>query len=703
MDLAADGGIYILKKWICCILSVIAAMLTAVSVSADSLPYDSYIYDLQNEPLAIPAPYTVEKVLTGYDWGTDKLRDVSDMFYDEEQGRLYICDTGNHRVLVLDENFKWLHTIQTFPNASAEDALQSPTGLHVGNNELLITDSGNSRLLVFSCTDYSLLQEIGQPDIPLQTDEPQDFHYIPLKAVRDNAGRFYVIDENINQGLIRLDSHGDFISFVGAPSVQPTITQLLMRRFSTKEQRARMQKIVPTTYDSLLIDDQGFLYATSSTSSESPAVRLNTKGENILPEIEHFGDSGYTPEYGTKLTPYFVDIAVDRAGSIYLLDSDTGRIYTYSAEGELLYAFGGIAYQQGAFYSASSLIIMGDRLLVSDRSKGTVTVFHLTDFGKTINCALEATKSGDRELIHQYWSHAQSLCSNYLPAVIALERLNIENGNYNEALSRLKQIRAYDDYAVAFENVRNVMIRQNIPWILLALAGAVLVVVLAAKLLPRCKPVARALESDFYLKYKYGNHVMFHPLDGFWDIKREGRGDARAATAILLLFVLLYALRAQYSGYIVTQTISSDVSVWYECAMILLPLAFWIISNWCFTTLLDGKGTFLDIYTCTCYALKPYLWMSIPLLILSNILTAREAMFYQLLDQICVIWILALMFFGMMTIHDYSLSKAILTTALTIIGMMLIIFILLLTISIIQNIADFVISIYREISVRVYT
>ena len=61
---------------------------------------------------------------------------------------------------------------------------------------------------------------------------------------------------------------------------------------------------------------------------------------------------------------------------------------------------------------------------------------------------------------------------------------------------------------------------------------------------------------------------------------------------------------------------------------------------------------------------------------------------------------LALIFFGMMVTHDYSLSKGIITAILTLIGICLILFIALTFTNIIQKIYDFAADIYNEFSYR---
>ena len=194
---------------------------------------------------------------------------------------------------------------------------------------------------------------------------------------------------------------------------------------------------------------------------------------------------------------------------------------------------------------------------------------------------------------------------------------------------------------------------------------------------------------------------MFHPFDGFWDLKREKRGSFRAANILMILFALLYGLRAQFSGYIFTGALPSQINAIFETGKVFIPLFLWIVSNWCFTTLMDGEGSMKDIYTATAYSLKPYIITAVPLWLLSLCLTEEEAFIYTSLSTIVTVWTLALIFFSMMVTHDYTLSKGIITAVLTLVGICLILFIALTFTNIIQKIYDFGFDIYSEMNYRI--
>ena len=669
------------------------------------LVYDTYIYSNDKETgdgeaISIPAAWSFDTVYNGYDLGTGTFNGVSDIFYDGGN-RIYLCDTGNNRVLIFDEYFHLIYELKNFENNGTIETFSSPTGIYSNGTDFLVCDSKNSRILIFECETYKLKKDVGQPEIESLKDKDGNYGYTPTKAVFDDAGRLYVIADGVNQGIIRLDSDGKFISFIGAPTVVPNISELLWRKIATKTQKERMQQYVPTEYDSLLIDSDGFLYATSMTSTNNAFVRLNSKGENILPDIAHFGDTSQNT-YDVEYTPCFADIAVDEAGTCFLLDSKQGKIFAYDADGQLLYAFGANSFQKGAFYSSNSIDLIGNRLVVTDHNKGNITVFSKTPFGSLISEANKLYRAGENTEAREVFVQIRQQCSSYLPATVAISYIDAQNGDYSNSLKQLKTIKDHQNYSIVFKNVRNNLIRKYGIYIIIAIIVIATAITILKRQFEKHQWLSSFKNKDLYKKYNYSKYTMFHPFDGFWDIKHEGRGNFASATILLIVFTVLYGIRAQFSGYIVTETISSEVNGIFSCLMIILPLAFWIISNWCFTTLMDGKGTLKDIYISVCYALKPYIVLSIPLLILSHVLTAEEAMFYTLLNTVCIIWVLGLIFFGMITIHDYSLFKGIITAILTLIGICLIIFLLLLMISVAQNVLSFALDLYKEATLRVY-
>ena len=130
------------------------------------------------------------------------------------------------------------------------------------------------------------------------------------------------------------------------------------------------------------------------------------------------------------------------------------------------------------------------------------------------------------------------------------------------------------------------------------------------------------------------------------------------------------------------------------------PLALWCVGNWGLTTLFDGKGTLKQVYMATCYGLTPYPLLQLPMIFLSNVITAEEAEFYVVLGSFSMLWVGVLIVAAMMEIHEYKMGKTMLFTIATVFAMLVMVFILLLFFSMISQGVSYFISLYREIIFR---
>ena len=115
---------------------------------------------------------------------------------------------------------------------------------------------------------------------------------------------------------------------------------------------------------------------------------------------------------------------------------------------------------------------------------------------------------------------------------------------------------------------------------------------------------------------------------------------------------------------------------------------------------MDGEGKFIEIIIATGYAMLPLVMVNIPNILLSNVITLREASFYYLLDSFAFLWFLWLLFIGTMIVHQYTVTKTITTMLLTLVVMGIIIFLGLLFFNLIQQVISFIYTIYQELSLR---
>lgn len=206
--------------------------------------------------------------------------------------------------------------------------------------------------------------------------------------------------------------------------------------------------------------------------------------------------------------------------------------------------------------------------------------------------------------------------------------------------------------------------------------------------------------SQMLKGFRYSLYLIFHPFKGFWDLKHEKKGNVYSAWLIVALLSVLLILRRQFTGFILNFNKQNEMNVFVEILSVLAPLGLWCLSNWCITTLVDGEGSFKDIFITTSYALTPLVLINIPMLLLSNVMIVEETVFYTVLDALSILWAGLLILIGIMTVHQFTMPKTIATIAVAVVGMVIILFLILLFVSIIQQIVSFVDLLWTEMTMR---
>ena len=199
---------------------------------------------------------------------------------------------------------------------------------------------------------------------------------------------------------------------------------------------------------------------------------------------------------------------------------------------------------------------------------------------------------------------------------------------------------------------------------------------------------------------KFPLHLIVHPFDGFWDMKFERKGKLGLAVLFLALLVLTNILQKQYAGFLVNFNDPRYLNSLDELVFIVLPFLLWCISNWSVTTLMEGEGKFREIVMATAYAMIPLFLINLPMLVISRFMTGDETVFYYLMGVVSVLWFLFLLFVGIMTVHQYTAGKTILTMVLSVVVMLIIVFLGTLIFSLLQQIYEFIYNVYMEIIFR---
>ncbi|MHC1695536.1 MAG: YIP1 family protein [Eubacteriales bacterium] len=701
-------------------------VLGALPVSA-AKSYQTYIYDEEGFAMDSPDAYTPYKVLNSRDIGLKVLGYVpidspQDMTVDSE-GNLYIVDTTNNRIVACDSNYKGKFVIDKFVNEwGIDDSLASPKGVFVNDTEIYVADTENNRLVVFDKT--------GKFDRIIYEPEgdvfPETHIYKPVACAVDKSGRIYVVSSTTNMGVIAMNSAGQFQGFVGAQKAAVDPFEMFWRNFQTKEQRKQSIRFVATEYNNITIDADGFVYVTTSSIEENaqqnaintksragdyaPVKKLNPAGQDIMKRTGFYppsgevwvimGQMGSNTIYGASK---IIDVALGPNGTWSIIDEKRQKVYTYDEEGKLLYIFGDEGTQLGNLRSIQAIQYSGSDILLLDKSEDSITIYKRTEYGDIIDNAIKNHRERRYDEAVVDWKEILKRNNNFDMGYVGIAKSLYRDGKYQESMKQYEYANNTKGYSDSFKEYRKLWIEK---YVIVIPISIIVIAVLIGMFFKNAAKVNKRdqIRKDRKLKLSshllYGFHIIFHPFDGFWDMKKEKRGSMGAALIYLALACATFIYKALGTGYIFNvYGVYSDFTA--EAIGVIVPVLLWTVANWCLTTLFDGEGSMKDIFMVTCYSTIPITILMVPATLLTNIITFEEFALVNMLNQLAFIWLGFLLFTGTMVIHDYTLGKNVLTSLSTLVGMMFIMFVGVLFSGLIMKIVSFFTNIYVEIAYRI--
>lgn len=217
---------------------------------------------------------------------------------------IYMIDSGNNTLYAIDSDFELISQHVNFPISLAyqetlegqgetvfdDITLNSPYGIEVKDNAIYIADSGNFRIVKLN-HNYEVIDIFD--DINDATFDEINFE--PRKITVDGSQRMYVVARNVYEGILELDTNGDFNRFTGVNPVSLNPIEIFQRSIMTEEQLAQLQLYLPTEYTNVVMNDKNFIYATSKPAednAENIIQLINPKGVDVLKR------NGYHPPMG---------------------------------------------------------------------------------------------------------------------------------------------------------------------------------------------------------------------------------------------------------------------------------------------------------------------------------------------------------------------------------------------------------------------
>lgn len=668
-----------MKKFLLLLLLAATSMLAVPEAIHAELPYRTFYYD-SNQATWL----RIQPIYTPADVESPRLVEPVDLHVGADDN-VYVADKGANRIVVLDPGGEVLRSIGA---DEGESMLSAPEGLFVTPEGMIyVADSGNQRIAVFD-KDGSFVRDYKKPESTYM----ETGHFVPTKLVVDRRGVMYINLNSSYDGLLRVNQDGEFMGFFGANKAQQTVLNWLKKLILNKEQLAKETANLPRPISNVALDGDGFIFTATSGGFGQGAIRkLNAGGVDALKNKTLVNGHG------------IVDIASDADGFLYNVDMESGRVNIYDQNGEALFAFGYIdneTQQYGVLGFPTSIGVDSKKgIWIADSRTGTVHKFELSEFGGDVMNALTLYLAGKYEQSKPYWEKVYARNDMYNGTFQGLGKVYLHENNNEEALSFLKTAFDTKGYSKAFWQVRLNWLQENF----LPLAAGIVIALLLIRYVPRAvrrqlkrHPLPASWErpiGDLKLLW----YVMLHPYQGFYKLK-----EARVSSWILILILAatlgMKLISLYYTGFLFNPIELSQINLLSSLGLFVVPWITWIIANYLVCSVKDGEGKFREVIQGSTYALAPYLFFSVPLLLLSNLVTLDERVIVDSINSLMFIWIGVMLIVMTQVIHNFDFLESLKNIAITVFTIGTIWLFAFIVFGLSYNLYDFFYQLYKEVT-----
>lgn len=604
-----------------------------------------------------------------------ELNQPEDLFVTDSA--LYIADTGNGRVLRVDWQTETAAVI-------GEGTLGSPSGLYVtGDGRLYVADRGQCRIYVFD-ESGSLLRTY---DRPAEATFGSATQYIPSKIAVGADGLMYVVSSGSYDGMIKLSAEGKFLGYFGYNNNPTSLGDWIVDRFFTDEQKQSLLNKVPYSFRNLTMDAERMVYT----------VTMNAEGDAV--KKHDVGGSNLFPEMYDELN--FVDLAIGADNQIYAV-TETGLIYEYDSEGNLLFSFGGMAASVeavGLFTKVSAVDADSDgSLYVLDQERGLVHVFAPTAFAGTVHSALNAYNTGRYGESEGLWEQVRRISGSCQMVENGLGNCAFQRHDYETAAAFYKLAENRKGYSDSYWLLRSDQISALLPWLFAGIAVLLLLKFLYDHWLRDRLPERRIGRREENLRMVFG--VLRHPVDTFESIRWMNRGDWLTATLVYLLVFVTFVCGYVLRGFVISTHNTRNTSLLFVSLIFVLPVVLFLGCNYLVGEINDSKARFRDLYIGLAYCGAPFLVFGPVSILLSHVVTLNESRLLNLADFAIYCWCFVLLIIFLKETHRYLLRTVFKNLGITIFLMAVVILAASLLGMFADQLVGFVTEIVKEVQSR---
>ncbi len=606
--------------------------------------------------------------------------------YMAPDGYMYIADTGDGQILKL-KNFQVVATY-------GKGIVQSPTGIFVDDKGIMYIADAKKNSIIILDAQGNLVNEFGRPTEPLFGKNRE---FLPRKIAVDQRKNLYIISEGSVNGVVQMNTAGNFIGYFGANSSEMSLKMILQRMFLTKEQLDQFIKNEAASPSNIAIDKQSLIYTITAGTDRTQAIRKFTvSGKNILPH-----------SYGSIS---FRDVNVSDNGLILAVDAD-GVIWEYDLNGFLLFIFGAKDtgdQRLGTLMNPTAIERDGDFIYVLDKDKNAVVVYQATAFAKKVHEGVRLYMDGFYAEAKPYFEDVLNFNGSFILSYQAIADAYFKQGDYPDALNAYRYAEDKPGYSEAYWEMRNAVLQQSLSAVILWIFGLAVAFNIFGRVEKRTHwldPLRRWLHGlsriklidDFVFMFRF----IKQPADSFYYIKKKERGSLLFAMLIYLWVIIVRVLSLYLTGFPFSPYTSTVyIHVENEILVVLLLMVIWNAANYLVSTISDGEGRVRDVVIGSAYSLFPYVLFALPLALVSNVLTLNEIFIYDFTANIIWFWMGLMLFIMVKEIHNYTFSETVKNVLVTIFTMGLFVLTGYILYVLFNQLFDFISAIIQEVGLR---
>jgi tetratricopeptide (TPR) repeat protein len=611
---------------------------------------------------------------------------AEDMFVTAD-GLIYIADTGNGRIA----KFKNFEEVGSY----GEGVLGGPTGVYVDEEGVMYVADGKNNSVVIIDAEGNVLNEFGRPTEPLFGKNRE---FLPRKITVDARKNLYIISEGSVNGIVQMNTNGNFIGYFGANTSTMSIKMILQRMFLTEEQLAQFIKNEAASPSNVDIDNQSLIYTITAGTSEWEAIRKFTiSGRNIFPE--------------TIGSQTFRDINVSDNGLVAAVDAN-GQIYEYDLNGVLLFFFGAQDngdQRLGTLKNPAAIERYQNFLYVLDQDKNALVTYQETAFAKKVHDGVRLYMEGFYTEAKPYFEEVLNYNGSFIVSYYAIADAYFKVGDYQNALDNYRYAEGQFGYSQAFWELRNIVLQRFLSQALIGMLGVWIVLGVVTRYERKRRwfdPIRHwwqdlqkhKLIDDFVFMFRF----IKQPADSFYYIKKGYRGSLLAAGLIYAWVIIVRILSLYVTGFVFNPfTTLSHIRIENEALNVVVMILIWNAANYLVSTISDGEGKVRDVIIGTAYSLFPYALFILPIAIISNVLTYNEAFLYTFSMDIVFFWTGLMLFIMVKEVHNYSFTETVRNVLITIFTMGLFLLTGYILYVLFSQLFDFITAIIQEAGLRV--